>query len=231
MNEKANQKTALYALGVVFFMGAMAWASVPLYDLFCRVTGYGGYTNTSEVESEIILDETITIRVKDVGGNETKFKILKARTKMIKVFNAYAKRNGVLTSKLRFLIGGERVNPESTAATLGLENQDEIDVLGELSDDDGEEGGIIFKPTKTVSLDRSPKFQCKGCMKRFIDWPTCNRHIKNSDHLPLRKTNAPTDASYLRDICTIGRLERSTDTKQKLLPDKMVEVRLSWARP
>ena len=62
VNEKANQKTALYALGVVFFMGAMAWASVPLYDLFCRVTGYGGYTNISEVESEIILDETITIR-------------------------------------------------------------------------------------------------------------------------------------------------------------------------
>ena len=62
VNEKANQKTALYALAVVFFMGAMAWASVPLYDLFCRVTGYGGYTNVSEVESEIILDETITIR-------------------------------------------------------------------------------------------------------------------------------------------------------------------------
>ena len=62
MNEKANQKTALYAFGVVLFMGAMAWASVPLYDLFCRVTGYGGYTNVSEVESEIILDETITIR-------------------------------------------------------------------------------------------------------------------------------------------------------------------------
>ena len=41
MNEKANQKTALYAFGVVLFMGAMAWASVPLYDLFCRVTGYG----------------------------------------------------------------------------------------------------------------------------------------------------------------------------------------------
>ena len=62
MNEKANQKTALYAFGVVLFMGAMAWASVPLYDLFCRVTGYGGYTNVSEVESEIILDKSITIR-------------------------------------------------------------------------------------------------------------------------------------------------------------------------
>jgi cytochrome c oxidase assembly protein subunit 11 len=42
MNEQANRKTALLAFGVVLFMGAMAWASVPLYDLFCRVTGYGG---------------------------------------------------------------------------------------------------------------------------------------------------------------------------------------------
>tara|TARA_Y100000589_G_scaffold203151_1_gene191677 strand:+ start:219 stop:830 length:612 start_codon:yes stop_codon:yes gene_type:complete len=62
MNEKANQKTALYAFGVVLFMGVMAWASVPLYDLFCRVTGYGGYTNVADVESKIILDKSITIR-------------------------------------------------------------------------------------------------------------------------------------------------------------------------
>lgn len=34
MNENANRKTALSALGVVLFMGSMAWASVPLYDLF-----------------------------------------------------------------------------------------------------------------------------------------------------------------------------------------------------
>ncbi len=62
MNEKANQKTALYAFGVVLFMGAMAWASVPLYDLFCRVTGYGGYTKVSEVQSDFILDKSIIIR-------------------------------------------------------------------------------------------------------------------------------------------------------------------------
>ena len=43
-------------------MGAMAWASVPLYDLFCRVTGYGGYTNVSDSESDIILDKLITVR-------------------------------------------------------------------------------------------------------------------------------------------------------------------------
>ena len=62
MNENANRKTALSALGVVLFMGSMAWASVPLYDLFCRVTGYGGYTNVSDVGSDIILDQLITIR-------------------------------------------------------------------------------------------------------------------------------------------------------------------------
>ena len=62
MNENANRKTALFAMGVVLFMGSMAWASVPLYDLFCRVTGYGGYTNVSDVGSDIILDQVITIR-------------------------------------------------------------------------------------------------------------------------------------------------------------------------
>ena len=62
MSKKANQKTALSAFGIVLFMGAMAWASVPLYDLFCRVTGYGGYTNVSDSESDIILDKLITVR-------------------------------------------------------------------------------------------------------------------------------------------------------------------------
>ena len=29
-------------VGVVLIMGALAWASVPFYDWFCRVTGFGG---------------------------------------------------------------------------------------------------------------------------------------------------------------------------------------------
>ena len=38
-------KTLLGLVCVVLFMGGLAWASVPLYDWFCRVTGYGGTTN------------------------------------------------------------------------------------------------------------------------------------------------------------------------------------------
>ena len=36
--------------------------SVPLYDLFCRVTGYGGKTNTSEFLSSSILDRDINLK-------------------------------------------------------------------------------------------------------------------------------------------------------------------------
>lgn len=55
-------KTALQGFGVVIFMGALAWASVPLYDWFCRVTGYGGATNVAEAGSTEILDQTIKVR-------------------------------------------------------------------------------------------------------------------------------------------------------------------------
>ncbi|SFH15457.1 cytochrome c oxidase assembly protein subunit 11 [Palleronia marisminoris] len=55
-------KTLFGTVGVIVFMGAMAWASVPLYSLFCRVTGYGGTTNTAEAGSDEVLDRTISVR-------------------------------------------------------------------------------------------------------------------------------------------------------------------------
>jgi len=57
-----NRKTVLQLAGVVVFMGAMAWAAVPFYDWFCRVTGFGGTTNTAEAGSDVILDRTIKIK-------------------------------------------------------------------------------------------------------------------------------------------------------------------------
>lgn len=55
-------KTLAGLVGVVVLMGGMAWASVPLYNLFCRVTGFGGVTGRSDVGSDEVLDETIKIR-------------------------------------------------------------------------------------------------------------------------------------------------------------------------
>jgi cytochrome c oxidase assembly protein subunit 11 len=39
-----------------------AYASVPLYTLFCQVTGYGGTTQRVEQYSDTILDRTIKVR-------------------------------------------------------------------------------------------------------------------------------------------------------------------------
>ncbi len=55
-------KTVAQTVGVVFLMGGLAWASVPFYDWFCRVTGFGGVTDVAEAGSDVILDQTIKIR-------------------------------------------------------------------------------------------------------------------------------------------------------------------------
>lgn len=56
------QKTAAQLVGVVVVMGALAWASVPFYNWFCKVTGFSGTTVVAESGSDDILDQTITIR-------------------------------------------------------------------------------------------------------------------------------------------------------------------------
>lgn len=55
-------RTVLQTVSLVVFMGGLAWASVPLYDWFCRVTGYGGATGVAETGSDVILDRKMTIR-------------------------------------------------------------------------------------------------------------------------------------------------------------------------
>ena len=62
MKFQPTTKSALKLTGVVVFMGAMAWAAVPFYDWFCRVTGFGGTTGVASSGSDTILDKTIKIR-------------------------------------------------------------------------------------------------------------------------------------------------------------------------
>ena len=57
-----TQRTVAGLVGVVVTMGALGFASVPLYDLFCRVTGYGGETLQADAGSDVVLEETIKVR-------------------------------------------------------------------------------------------------------------------------------------------------------------------------
>ena len=57
-----NNRTALSLSLIVLTMIILVGFSVPLYDLFCRVTGYGGKTNISEFQSSTILERDINLK-------------------------------------------------------------------------------------------------------------------------------------------------------------------------
>jgi cytochrome c oxidase assembly protein subunit 11 len=59
-----NTKILVSVLLLVAAMIGLAFASVPLYNLFCRVTGYGGTTQVSSAApgEDEILDRTITVK-------------------------------------------------------------------------------------------------------------------------------------------------------------------------
>lgn len=55
-------RTLVQTVAVVLFMGSLGFASVPLYDLFCRVTGFGGTTSVSDGSDVEVVDQTIKVR-------------------------------------------------------------------------------------------------------------------------------------------------------------------------
>ncbi len=55
-------RKAIPFVGVALGMLGMAYAAVPLYDLFCRVTGFGGRPMERTEAASEVLDRTITVR-------------------------------------------------------------------------------------------------------------------------------------------------------------------------
>ena len=54
--ERQKARTGLFAIGLALAMLGLGYAAVPLYDLFCRVTGFGGTTQRAS-ESDAALAE------------------------------------------------------------------------------------------------------------------------------------------------------------------------------
>jgi cytochrome c oxidase assembly protein subunit 11 len=62
----AGRRNVGVLVACLVFVGAMvgmAYAAVPLYDLFCRVTGYNGTTQRVEQASSVILDRTLRVEL------------------------------------------------------------------------------------------------------------------------------------------------------------------------
>ena len=69
-NMRRRNLTVMVSLvGLVFGMIGLSFASVPLYNLFCKATGFGGTTQVAEGPAGRILDRKVKVRFNaDVNG-------------------------------------------------------------------------------------------------------------------------------------------------------------------
>ncbi len=59
---RRNARTGVVLIGVVAGMAGLSFASVPLYRLFCQVTGYGGTTQVATAAPGAVTDRVIKVR-------------------------------------------------------------------------------------------------------------------------------------------------------------------------
>src|SRR6187401_3238922 len=60
--QRKMHRTAFACAGVAAGMVGLAYASVPLYDLFCRVTGFDGTPLIKSLPAGSVIDRTIAVR-------------------------------------------------------------------------------------------------------------------------------------------------------------------------
>ena len=62
-NARKNLRVAAFAGCAVLGMVGLTYASVPLYSMFCKATGFGGTTQRADAAPETATDKFITIRI------------------------------------------------------------------------------------------------------------------------------------------------------------------------
>ena len=58
----SNRKTLYILIGVAVAMLGLGFASDPLYDTFCKVTGYGGTPGQAEENLSDVIDRKVTVK-------------------------------------------------------------------------------------------------------------------------------------------------------------------------
>lgn len=111
VGNKRNLGTAAICLGVFVGMVGMSYAAVPLYRIFCQVTGFGGTTQRVEQFSDVILDQTINVRFdSNVNGLPWDFKP-KDRQVTIRIGE---------TTEIAYLAKNTAENPTTGSATFNV---------------------------------------------------------------------------------------------------------------
>lgn len=63
IDPRRNRRVAIYALSGVLAMLGASFAAVPLYDLFCRTTGFGGTPLVAKAAPATVSDRVFTVRL------------------------------------------------------------------------------------------------------------------------------------------------------------------------
>ena len=80
---KNKTLTPVLLAGIFFLMLGLSFAAVPLYDIFCRVTGFGGTTQVSKQAPSVVLDKIVSVRF-DTNVNNLPWEF-KAKTNVMDV--------------------------------------------------------------------------------------------------------------------------------------------------
>ncbi|MEL0176841.1 MAG: cytochrome c oxidase assembly protein [Pelagibacteraceae bacterium] len=104
---KINPK---YLVLLVFAMIGLSFASVPLYDLFCRITGFGGTTQKAEKSTGVVTNKIIKIRFDSNVSSDLSFDF-----KPLKNFNdiKIGEVNNII-----FRVKNQDTNSESVVSTF-----------------------------------------------------------------------------------------------------------------
>jgi cytochrome c oxidase assembly protein subunit 11 len=60
--QRSDRRVALWCTGAAIGMLALSFAAVPLYRMFCQVTGFGGTTQRAVAAPSTVLDHIVTVR-------------------------------------------------------------------------------------------------------------------------------------------------------------------------
>ncbi|WP_274425070.1 cytochrome c oxidase assembly protein [Chelativorans sp. YIM 93263] len=111
VRNRRNRTVAIACVGVFAGMVGMSYAAVPLYEMFCQVTGYGGTTQRVEQYSDTILDKTVTVRF-DANTNGIPWEF-KPKQRQVKL------RIGE-TSEISYLARNTASRPTTGTATFNV---------------------------------------------------------------------------------------------------------------
>src|SRR6218665_866050 len=75
---RRNKRVAILGMGIAMSMVGLAYASVPLYNIFCQVTGFGGTPGKATDNPKGLIAREMTVRFDSNVANDLAWRVTAA---------------------------------------------------------------------------------------------------------------------------------------------------------